>query len=105
MSRFGIQFRGQRPANYERVYAQVYKELTALYQDLDGRPEKLIFHTVFISKDLDGPSVLCWGDTSMPGIFQCEYSPKTEWTTINGTQASRRKRRQISHPRPPKGMV
>ena len=106
MNEFRIKFHGaERPPNYEKVYAQVNAELCDLYDDLEGRPEQLIFHTVILSKNFDGPTVFCWGDPDEPGVFQCEYSHKTEWVTLDGKPANTSKRRTISHPRPPKGMV
>jgi hypothetical protein len=105
MNEFRIKFHGARPPNYEKVYAQVNAELCDLYDDLEGRPERLIFHTVILSKDFDGPTVFCWGDPDEPGVFQCEYSHKTQWVTLDDKPANTSKRRTISHPRPPKGMV
>jgi len=106
MSRFRIKFHGERPPNYEKVYAQVNAELCKLYKDLEGRPEGLIFHTVILTKDFDGPTVFCWGDPEEPGAFQCEYSHKTQWVTLDDKPArSTSKRRTISHPRPAKRMV
>ena len=105
MSRFKIRFHGERPPNYEKVYAQVNRELCRLYDDLNGRPEQLIFHIVILSRNFDGPTVTCWGDPDEPGTFQCEYSHKTQWVDKNGKPTSTSKRRTVSHPRPPKGMV
>lgn len=79
MARFSIKMHGRRPPNYERVMKQVHQELTKLYEDLEGRPERLLFHTVILSRKHGGPTVSCWGDPDRPGCFQCEYVHKTEW--------------------------
>lgn len=83
---FRIRFYGSRPPNYERTLKKVYQELSDLYQDLDGRPERLITHTVMLRRgSQDGaPTVHCWGDPDSPGVFHVEYHPKTKWIKING---------------------
>ena len=82
MNDFRIKFHGGMPPNYEKVVQKVHKELYYLNRDLDGRPEDLIFHIVLLSQDDNGPSVFCWGDQDYPGIFQCEYSARTKWTSL-----------------------
>jgi hypothetical protein len=82
MSEFHIKFHGELPPDYEEVYSRVYGELDIMYDDLDGCPEDLIFHVVFLAKDHYGPTVLCWGDPDEPGIFHCEYQPTTEWVSV-----------------------
>lgn len=39
-------------------------------------PENLLFHTVFIGDDYDGPSVCVGG---REGGFEASYAAKTEW--------------------------
>lgn len=86
MTGFRIQLHGRRPPNYEKALRWVYSELLMLYVNMDGRPERLITHTVMLRRGPhDGaPSVHCWGDPGSPGVFHIEYHPKTEWIKING---------------------
>lgn len=41
-------------------------------------PDKLVFHTVWLSDDMEGPSVCVWGED---GQFHAEYEPRQYWST------------------------
>jgi hypothetical protein len=53
--------------------------------DVD-HPSELIFHHVFLTKDLDGPCVFVWGEKGSDA-FHCEYVEKTEWKTLAEMEA------------------
>jgi hypothetical protein len=40
-----------------------------------GAPEDLVFHTVFLTDDMDGPTVSVLGGS----VFRAMYFEKTEW--------------------------
>lgn len=61
----------------------VLKDIKQNLKSLD-KPSELIFHTVFIGPDYNGPSVLVWGEEGDDDHFHCEYKTETEWVTLKG---------------------
>lgn len=45
----------------------------------------LMFHTVFLGKDTDGPSIFVMPG-EMPGYLDCFYHAETKWTTLSDLQ-------------------
>lgn len=62
------------------VRSDVFDELC----DLD-KPEDLVFHTVFLSDDIDGPCVIVWGKDGSPDLH-AEYHEASEWVTVSEAQ-------------------
>lgn len=62
-----IIWHGDKP---EGVEAAVLKDLEEAGLD----PDRLIFHTVWLTSDMEGPSVLVWGEE---GKFHAEYDEVT----------------------------
>lgn len=44
------------------------------------KPSNLIFSTVILTDDWEGPSVMVWGKRGSKK-FHAEYSPKTKWVS------------------------
>lgn len=78
---YQVKFHGRRPPNYEKIFTGLKQDLDSLYNDLDRRPSKLIFHHYF-PDGTDGPHISVWGDEDQPNVFQCEYVHKTTWVSI-----------------------
>ena len=53
----------------------------------------VMFHHVFLTRDLDGPCVFVWGEKSSDA-FHCEYVEKTEWKTLAEIEAEKKARHQ-----------
>ena len=61
--------------------------LEDLRQTMDvDHPSDLMFHHVFLTRDLDGPCVFVWGEKGSDA-FHCEYIEKTEWKTLAEMEA------------------
>ncbi len=70
---------GEYPAGIEDV---VVSDIRVSLPSL-GCPEDLMIHTVFLSEDMRGPSVLVAGMDGSP-YFHCVYFPSTEWVDGEG---------------------
>jgi hypothetical protein len=67
---------GLTPDNLDAVEQQIQKEIAEmqLINVMD-----LMFHTVFLSDSLEGPTVFVYPSHDGETLL-CEYSPVTEWT-------------------------
>ena len=65
------------------VLNDISQNLTSL-----KKPSYLVFHTVFLGEDYDGPNVCVWGEENDDAHFHCQYYEKTEWVTANGEPAN-----------------
>lgn len=61
---------------------QVAEELQGLFAGGLRRPSELCFHTVILTDDFHGPTVLVWGQWGSP-VFHAEYTPVTVWKTLD----------------------
>lgn len=72
-----------------------------LRESLEGgglrKPGSLIFHTVFLTRDSDGPIVHVWGEKDDPLRFHLEYILKPEWVTIGEDANSNQIQMEESH--------
>lgn len=67
---------GDYPAGIENaVVDDIRRSLWGL-----GAPEDLWFHSVFLTQDMNGPSVFVWGEAGSPS-FHCEYCVETKWSS------------------------
>ena len=59
----------------------IRQELDEMLEDLDGDVKNLIFHTIFLTDDFDGPAIIiaCNQDS---GDILAEYVEDTKWITI-----------------------
>lgn len=72
----------------------IAKSLERIVQDdlrrnMEEDPSGLIFHHVFLTRDMDGPCVFVWGEKGS-NAFHCEYHEKTEWKTLAEIEAEER---------------
>lgn len=61
----------------EVVRDDILKSLTRL-----KKPSDLITHTIFLSDDMDGPSVSVWGEEG-DDRFHAEYIDQTKWESLS----------------------
>ena len=66
-------------AYYNKI---VQEEIAAL--DMDD-PSDLMFHTIFLGKDTDGPSIFVIPG-SLPEYMDCFYHAETKWTKLSDLQ-------------------
>jgi hypothetical protein len=78
---FHLRWHGPLPSD-EDVRATL-REVSGLLLDGLEKPEELIFHTVFLTADMDGPSVHVWGDPDHPQVFQCQRHDETRWVSLD----------------------
>lgn len=62
--------------------AKVRSELDYICESLETT-EDLWFHTVFMSKDIDGPSIFVYGKQGEKDRFFAECHLDTEWVTVD----------------------
>jgi hypothetical protein len=62
------------PGDLDEVERKIHEDIKR--GSLKGlkKPGDLIFHTVFIGEDIDGPHVLLWGEEGDDDTFHCEWS-------------------------------
>jgi uncharacterized protein YndB with AHSA1/START domain len=62
--------------------------LEDILQNVDriDKPIDLITHTVFLSDDTNGPSVLVWGEDGDDEHFHCEYHEVTQWISLSDAE-------------------
>ena len=72
---------GETPS--AEIIAQVRADIKAELVDL-AMPYDLIFHTVFLADDPEGPTVMLSGDRETGG-FYATYSETSEWTPLDET--------------------
>jgi hypothetical protein len=72
------------PPNMDFAYYNkiVQEEIAAL--DMDD-PSDLMFHTIFLGKDTDGPSIFVMPG-SLLGYMDCFYHAETKWTSLSDLQ-------------------
>jgi hypothetical protein len=56
----------------------VEPELIKVFENLEAA-ENLIFHTIFIGDNPEGPIVMAYGKDGSPNIY-LDYIPEYEWT-------------------------
>lgn len=72
---FEIVWHGEVPEGVEeKVRAEMLESLDGL-----GKPSDLGFHIVFLTDDMEGPSVTVWGQKRDPR-FHAEYEEVSEWS-------------------------
>lgn len=74
-----IKWHGIRVVDNGELEAMVREDMRSVGIDM-RKPKHLIIHTVFLSDDIDGPTVAVWGRKKR---FHAEYNLRTEWVTIN----------------------
>lgn len=80
MASVRINWQGDPPPDREAAEAQILRELDELMEDTTI--DNLIFHTVFLGKTTDDPSVFVAPNDVDPGAVDCWYSAETVWTSI-----------------------
>jgi hypothetical protein len=78
---YEIVWEGEIIPTSEQV-AKVRSELDYLCESLETA-EDLMFHTVFMSKDLDGPSIFVYGKEGETSTFFAECHLETEWVRLD----------------------
>lgn len=58
----------------------VMPDLERFFEDLD-KAEDLIFHTIFIGSEDDGPIVMAYGKENDPNVY-LEYLDDVEWIKV-----------------------
>lgn len=67
------------PDDVSAAEQQILKEIADM--DMDD-PMDLLFHTVFLTRDMDGPSVFVHPSDDRTHMV-CSYSRETEWVAID----------------------
>jgi hypothetical protein len=70
------------PGDPDRIDLLVLKDILRNVGCVD-KPSDLITHAVFLSDDMDGPSVQVWGKSGDDEHFHCEYHEVTQWVSLN----------------------
>lgn len=78
---YDIVWEGEIIPTAEQV-AKVRNELDYLCESLETTGD-LWFHHVFMSKDIDGPSIFVYGKEGIENTFFAECHIETEWTELN----------------------
>lgn len=68
--------------NLDELELEVLKDIKQSLSGLEF-PSDLIFHTVFLGSDYNGPHVTVWGEAGDNSHFHCEYCEKSEWVSLN----------------------
>lgn len=68
---------GYTPANLEFIEQEVVTDILTCLWDLLN-PTDLIFHTVYLSEDLDGEHVVVWGKPNDYKQFHCQWHESTK---------------------------
>ncbi len=83
-----LTWEGELPANIEAVATQVMIELGEMMPDLDHTPANLMIHTVQLTTDHEGPTVLVSGREGDDRFF-CTYYETMRWRDVGRTEAGR----------------
>lgn len=78
---YDIVWEGEIIPTAEQI-AKVRSELDYLCEDLESASD-LWFHTVFMTKDMDGPSIFVYGKQESDNTFYAECHVETEWVTLD----------------------
>ena len=78
---YDIVWEGEIIPTAEQI-TKVRSELDYLCESLE-RASDLMFHTVFMTKDLDGPSIFVYGKQESNNTFYAECFVETEWVTLD----------------------
>jgi hypothetical protein len=62
--------------------AKVRSELDYICESLETTGD-LMFHTVFMSNDIDGPSIFVYGKEGVDNMFFAECYLETEWVSLD----------------------
>jgi hypothetical protein len=71
------------PDNVLELEQIVLQDLVRLHEDLEKKPSSLIFHTVFVTDDPDGPIVHVWGEDDDDEYYHCKYDPYPIWESFS----------------------
>jgi hypothetical protein len=83
-----LQWHGETPeTNHDELELAVLTDIKRSLGSLD-KPSDLVFHTVFLGKDMDGPNVMVWGEDNDDDHFHCQYYTDAEWVTLDGEPAN-----------------
>ena len=78
-----LKWHGEMPdLDIDQLELEVLTDIKKSLKSLDN-PSDLIFHTVFLGEDYDGPNVMVWGETDDNRHYHCQYYTKTEWVTLD----------------------
>ena len=71
------------PDNILELEHLVLQDLVSLHDDLEKNPSNLIFHTVLVTENLDGPIVHVWGEADDDVHYHCKYVPDPFWESFS----------------------
>jgi hypothetical protein len=77
-----LKWHGEIPDNILEIEHVVQQDLVKLHEDLDKKPSNLIFHTVFVGEDPDGPIVHVWSEDNDDEQYHCEYDAAPVWQSF-----------------------
>lgn len=60
---------------------ELMSDLVSLTKDLSS-PSDLFFHTVILTPDYNGPTIIVWGEEDDDERFHCQYDEVTEWVSV-----------------------
>lgn len=78
---YKIEWHGEYPELTADQSTKLAGELAYLSKELE-QPGNLIFHTVWLTEDQDGPSVMIYGRPDYPDTFFMTYYEETKWVTL-----------------------
>lgn len=83
-----LKWHGDLPdINLDELELEVLTDIKNSLTSLD-KPSDLIFHTVFLGEDYDGPNVAVWGKEGDDNHFHCQYYTESNWVTLDGEPAN-----------------
>ncbi len=73
---------GDEPNFLLEIEKTVWEDIESSLWGLDN-PSDLIFHTVFLSSDMDGEHVIVWGEPEDIDNFHCQWYATGEIVPLN----------------------
>jgi hypothetical protein len=78
-----LKWHGEFPDDLLEIEQVVRQDMSDLHEQFHGNCSKLIFHTVFLGEDLEGPIVMVWGQEGDDDQYHCEYDPNPDWQSFS----------------------
>lgn len=78
-----LKWHGELPdTDLVKLNVAVGRDIVRSLESLDN-PCDLMFHTVFLSSDMEGPHVIVWGEPNDNKHFHCQYYHQSNWVSLN----------------------
>lgn len=76
-----VEWETDQPELTEDQRKKIAGELAYLTEQVD-EPGDLIFHHIWLTEDMDGPTVMVYGKPEQPATFFMSYYKETKWVPL-----------------------